>query len=110
MKVITVRTQVREVAERWRKQYSTKAYANDTEKQGIAKRLDNLDPETATAEDVEAIIGNRSWAELPKCHECGKRHPVVVEIGEPVEYESATAQLCYSCLSQAALLAVSTTY
>jgi hypothetical protein len=59
----------------------------------------------ASAEaEIEAIIGNKSWTRN-SCSECGKDFDVVIEIGQPEDYESATAYLCASCLGKALGLA-----
>lgn len=94
MELITERTQVRNVAKLWRRQYPNS-------KQDIAEKLDALDVETATAEDVAAIIGNDSWCKPSKCNECGETVPVAVMVGEEPDYESATATLCFSCVEKA---------
>jgi len=39
-----------------------------------------------------------------KCEECGKLVDVVVEIGEPPEYDSITPYVCESCLRKALAL------
>lgn len=104
MHQITARTQIRVVASRWRAQYSKTPY-NTPDKMAIAEKLDALDPETATAEQVAAIIGNDSWARDPKCHECQEIVPMVVQVGEPMDYESNTACLCGRCLKAAYNLA-----
>lgn len=94
MKIITERTQVRDVAKRWRQQYTNS-------KQDIAKKLDALDVETATSADVAAIIGDNSWCGLLKCDECEEKVAVAVMVGEEPDYESATATLCVACVKKA---------
>ena len=112
MNLITQRMLIRAVAKRWRKQYEPFKYdaplfsernglSRDLTKRQIAEKLDALDPETATADDVANIIGNRSWTRL-ECHECGREVDAVVEVGEKPDYESATAKLCKDCAEKAA--------
>jgi len=57
-----------------------------------------LDPETATAAQIAEIIGNTSWAQKRSCSECGGESWDIVEIGEPRDYESETANACRDCL------------
>jgi hypothetical protein len=63
MKLLSEREQVRTVAKRWRDSYPDPEFRlRDGRIVGeIAARLDALDPETSTAEDVAAAIGNRGW-------------------------------------------------
>jgi len=116
MKTITQRQLIQNVANKWRDQYEPfksdspifseragiKTYK--TKKQ-IADELDALDKETATAQDVAAIIGNESWTRL-KCDECGNEPEIVVQVGQEPDYESHTASLCVPCLKAAAGLVV----
>ena len=44
------------------------------------------------------------WVET-ECHECGRRNVSVVQLGEPPDYESQTADICIDCLRQALALA-----
>jgi predicted Fe-S protein YdhL (DUF1289 family) len=70
----------------------------------IADRLDALDPETATVEDVALVMGNRSWACQQPCDECGEYSWSCVELGEEPDYESCTATICEGCLRKALAL------
>lgn len=89
--LLTIRSQIRIVAQRWRHQYPH-------EKLDIAAALEALDVETATPDDVAAIIGNRSWTDL-RCDECGQHErDAVVQLGETPDYESNTASVCAPCL------------
>ncbi len=97
VKIINERNQIRDVASRWREQYGQR-------KAAISERLDALDGETATAADVEAIIGNRSWTSVQACDECKREAAAVVEIGQEPDYESRTAYICLDCINAAAAL------
>ncbi len=77
IKVVTPRDLILTAADRWYKQFSA-AIENPTEdfilystdnKKTIYYKLKALNKETATAEDVEAIIGNKSWS-WPACNVC----------------------------------------
>lgn len=53
-------------------------------------------------DDVDRIIGNRSWTRLA-CNNCQREAAKVVQVGEaPSEYESYTASLCLDCVQAAA--------
>jgi hypothetical protein len=99
MKIISIRSQILAVADRWRLQYP-KGVCN-AEKEAIWKKLRALDKATATAADVAAIIGNNSWACPTQCDECEESFDTVIEVGQEPDYESRTATLCIDCLSTA---------
>lgn len=99
--VITLRSQVRTVADRWADQY--RYWDHDAEKVAIGAALRALDPETATPDDVAIIIGNRSWACPTECDGCGEAFDAVVRVGEEPDYR--TCVLCIGCV-RAALAAL----
>lgn len=105
MNVITERSLILTVAKRWEETYSSGVYGSD--KLDKLKLLNKMDVETATADDVAGIIGNRSWTRLT-CDECKQDVSAVIEVGEEPDYESATAQLCFECISKASALAHNT--
>ena len=100
MELITIRSQILEVADRWREQYAMR-YADDLDKMKILRELEKLDKETATAKDVENIIGNTSWACKQECRECKKDYDSIVELGDLPYYESSTTWICLKCLKKA---------
>ena len=104
MRIINERTDVACVAERWRAQYPPGSKTARGPTDPIYEALKSLDPATATATDVEKIIGNRSWAGVYSCHECNADVTEVVELGQEPDYESHTAQICHSCLIKAVSL------
>ena len=101
MERLQERDQVRGVAAAWKRQYP-KGYGDEFN--AIGKALERLDVETATAEDVAAIIGNHSWALPRRCHECGKESWDLVMLGKEPDYESSTARICRDCLKAALAL------
>lgn len=101
MKLMNERNQVREVASKWREQYGAGTYASDNRKRSVGDELAALDAETATADVVAEIIGNRSWVQMNTCHECGTETWDAVQVGEPPDYESHTATICGPCLRAA---------
>jgi hypothetical protein len=96
MEAVTTRSLIRQIAARWRSQYP------DMRRDQLAA-LEALDPGTATAEDAEAIIGNRSWTRTV-CDECKREVGRTVRLGEEPDYESATANVCRDCLVRALAL------
>jgi hypothetical protein len=106
MKLLSEREQVRTVAKRWRDRYPDPEFGlRDGRTVGeIADRVDAIDPETATAEDVALVMGNRSWVCQRTCHECGEDSWSCVEIGQEPDYESCTATICEGCLRKALAL------
>src|SRR5690242_12946578 len=58
----------------------------------------NALPKPVDPDECDRIIGNTSWAGI-ECDECGDRNPsAVVQIGQPLDYESHTACVCIKCL------------
>lgn len=98
MKLITKRSLIREVAKCWRAQYQ--CYMS-TERIAIAEKLDALNVETATAEEVAKIIGNNSWCSLPPCEECEDQVAAIVSLGLP---EGDHFYICPTCLKKALAL------
>ena len=103
MKLITTRLLIQKVAERWEKQYP-KGSCHYEDKKDILLKLQAIDANTATADDVKNISGNSTWTSIA-CNECGKNVDAVVECGEPQDYESNTAYICKECLTKAVQLA-----
>lgn len=107
MKLITQRDLIQGVATRWdqtyRSRYGTSEDRpfNGKTKEQISNGLHALDPNTASPDDVEKVIGNGSWTRLV-CDECEKESDSVVQVGDEPEYESSTAYLCRKCAQLAA--------
>lgn len=108
MKAITIRSQIRELPDELRRVWqlpngSWKRIGQpepDTEK--IHAAVSALNLETAPPEDVQAAMQFPSgWIRQPKCDECGREVDVVVQLGEPLDYESSTANVCIECLRAA---------
>ena len=101
MKLLDERTQVREVAKAWNKQYGAGTYSRDKRGRMVGLELDAIDVETATAEQVAEIIGHAGWVAQAACDECGTRSWRVVQFGDEPDYESNTANVCADCLRKA---------
>ena len=98
--VITTRKRIPDVAARWKAQYFQRerwmiTSMGDTEE--VYWKLRDLDTVRATEDDVEDIIGNRSWTRVT-CEHCGLDVEAVVVLGETPDYDSATAHVCEACL------------
>lgn len=102
------REQIRVAAKRWHELYGHRPdYPKDVKE--IQKRLDALDGETATIEDINAIFAQfpESQAYLHTlifkgvCEQCGKHSYALVTVGEEEDWESRTATLCEDCLRAA---------
>lgn len=96
----TLRDVIRNVATRWKEQYYVNGQWKWPDKAVISTYLDALNPDTASADDVTKVIGNRSWTNL-KCDECKCNVTAIRECGDKPDYESATASLCIDCLETA---------
>ena len=73
----------------------------DWDPRNVTAALEKLNLDTATVEDVSAIIGNDSWCRLT-CDQCKQDVKAVITLGEPADgYESRTVQLCHDCVSTA---------
>ena len=94
MLFINERYWVRNIAARWRKQYVGTVFATP-DKIEIMRRLDALDPNTATADEVDAIIGNATWTTQP-CTLCRMKKREVVVFGTGYD----PASLCVDCESK----------
>ena len=104
--LITIRDRIRGVAEAWREQYynshggtvevwDTLFVGEQRDREATHQELLALNTETATEDDVERIIGNRTWTTLT-CSICGERVPVIVRFG--VEGEYGCAEVCKECV------------
>ena len=103
MIVLDERTKVKQAIQRWVQIYGLdRTYGADKRGRRVGAELMALDQETATVAEVAEIIGNSFWVcERTYCDECGLKVLEVVEMGEPPDYESATARLCRDCLRAA---------
>jgi hypothetical protein len=104
--LITVRSLIRGVSEEYKSRRNFDGDCPIVEKnREILHRLQALDVESCTAEDVAEIMGNGGWTELPKCGQCGERSDPMIVLGRPEpesihDYDN-TAYLCLSCLDVA---------
>lgn len=99
MKKITRETLAASAAARWREQYRYRAQDRHQQTGRALKKLGQC----PTPDDVDEVIGNDSWTQVPTCSEC-RKDPTdfVVEVGEKEDYESRTAFLCGACIGELA--------
>lgn len=102
MRLLTQRALIVEVADRWKRQYQRgdewKFYRLESAEETYLA-LAALDPATATAEQVEAIIGNPSWSSY-FCSECHQYAPEVIEF----DNHEVGCEVCPACVRKAAAL------
>lgn len=100
MYLITRQAMANEAADKWAEQYpKDDHWGKDERKQEIATSLVELGEEPKP-EDVDRVIGNTSWTRTT-CDECEAENIDVVRLGQPLDYESKTADICKGCLSEA---------
>lgn len=98
MRLITRQIKANDVVKSWSLQYpsSHKCWEN---KQATLKVLIGLGA-NPNPDAVDRIIGNGSWTRT-ECHECNDTNVDVVEIGQRLDHESSTANVCKKCLNKA---------
>lgn len=97
MQIITPQILADNAAQAWAEKYSGNVF-HGHDKKIIYQALLALG-EHPTPEQVNDAIGNVSWTRPPRCSECGDIDAgIVVQVGEPPDYESDTAYLCIACV------------
>ena len=99
--ISTPHTEAANAAERWKYNYGPQwqILANGVPSIDVYNKLVLLG-ESPEPEAVDAVIGNKSWTRC-KCHNCGKAVDATVIIGQALDYESSTADICQACLTEA---------
>lgn len=108
MKLITRTQKAVRVEHRWYESYSNSTFWDScTPPRNKTKRQIHEDlvalGSFPTADQVDEVIGNKSWTEC-RCDECGKQAEQVVQLGQDPDYESSTACICLPCLKKAVKL------
>lgn len=102
MIILNERNQVKLAIERLIESYSPGGLFYESPRQeSVFEKLSALDPEKASAADIENIMGNNSWVRPNNCSECGKEGWDCVQLGEEPDSESETAWICKDCLKKA---------
>lgn len=96
-KVMTRRQVIKGIVERWEQIFVRFPHSPQTNETLV--KLKGLDLDTCTREEVDSIIGNKSWTTLT-CNECGNDCDAIRTCGEASDYESFTADLCLQCLEK----------
>ena len=101
MKLVTIKSQILGVLDTWRN--SSLTIKRSEWGKEILKKLEAINLEEATEEDIAKIVGYQLPAYIrPQiCNECGATSDILVEIGEPLDYESFSAFICENCLQKA---------
>lgn len=110
MKLITRKLKAQNAAQDWHNQYAkdnwrwygSKSFVTGKSKKETYESLAALG-DNPSPEDVNEIIGNNSWTSLV-CHECGKDVESVIQLGQELDYDSFTADICTGCLMKAIIL------
>lgn len=102
MKLAISKTLTTTAARRFADSYPPDKYPDDTKWGQTRLKLIATDPATVTAEEVAAIIGNKSWSHFT-CDECGAQVEKAVELAQ--DYSERAWTFCPSCLRAAAALA-----
>jgi hypothetical protein len=96
VKLITKSEKIKNIVEAWSLQYGM--VPPDDDKYQILQKLKGKKP--TTEKEIAEIIGNVSWTRN-SCDQCKKDCDLLVELGQELDYESATARICKKCLSDA---------
>lgn len=106
MKLVQQRDVIRGVRERWLHQYR---YSKDSDMIGlhtrrsvgeIRTRVQALDLETCSVDDVNQAIGASGWADNA-CDFCDGTHETTVQMGDEPDYKARYLNVCKPCLGRA---------
>jgi len=104
-RLITPESLAAEAMDRFEKQYAgydrNRRFVDGKSPHAIIAQLKSLG-RTPTPREVADII-SESWVRV-RCDACRESVSWAVEVGQPADYESATAVLCRECLTEAATL------
>ncbi len=95
-----IRYTARSVAADMRKQYS----GNPTYYVDILAALDALPDNASLDQIIQAGHGDMLLGAMYRCSACDRWASELVQVGEPPDYESATAMLCRDCVLEALAL------
>jgi len=101
MKLMTIRSQILKALDTW---YNSSLDIKESEYgKEILKKLEAINLAKATEEDIAKIVGYLlpAYIRPQTCSECNSTSDILVEIGEPLDYDSCTAFICEDCLQKA---------
>lgn len=102
MQIITERDSIKDAITFFIAQYGKGSYGADTRGIRVGEELSKLNKETVSAEEVNTLIGS-DWTSKT-CNECGVKVKTVMQMGEDLDYDSRTANICLDCLKKAVKL------
>jgi hypothetical protein len=101
--ILTQRAVIKGVLARFTEQYRnyprTHTFPSGATVGRIIKRLNALDTDTASRDDVNRAMAlrNGNWADLD-CDCCGKHVEAVARVGDSPDYDNRWQDLCIDCL------------
>ncbi|KNY36054.1 MULTISPECIES: hypothetical protein [unclassified Agrobacterium] len=95
--IITKSQVVADVPDTWARQYDARVYRVPEEHKEITAKLRGL-PKGFTAEQVEEIIGNKSWTRI-LCEECEEEVDAVAEFKSGERF----VHVCEVCIRKAGI-------
>lgn len=104
MRLLDEKTQVKNAIIEFTRELGDGSYLGDKRGRMVGAELKALDPELVNAAQIAEIIGNATHVAPQTCSECGTVTWHIVEVGEPSNFDSATALLCETCLEAALVL------
>ncbi len=100
MKILSERNQIIESISNWvEMQRPGGIYSWGERGLPITDKVLSLDQDTATQEDVAAIIGHHEWVKKRECDECGKATWRIVELDGAES--GSSVYVCSTCLARA---------
>ncbi len=109
IRLVTARDMIEGVAEKWKRAYYSHQYngwsrvGRQEDAGDMHDKLLMLDTATATAEDVEAIIGNAGWTACFCDVCCQEKAPCIKFASEGQDFHSI--HICCDCIREAAAMA-----
>ena len=109
MRVYTSREAMQDTIKNWLETYNkyprekTMLWTKGVPLGYFLDRVEALDPDTCTREEMSAAVcKDGSWGANP-CDECSKDSPALIRFGDEPDYEARWQDLCVDCLKLAAV-------
>lgn len=101
VEIVTQRDIIRGAAKRFRESYGSDldsvSWKGDKTRRDILNELEALDADTASAAQVDEIIGNNSWTGF-NCDLCGEPQTLIIRAGDEPDYEARWLDICPKCV------------